>query len=56
VALFHRFERVAFGWDMQHDDVLRPALRMGIDAVYSDWVDRLTDAYRAEVGALRPPS
>lgn len=55
VALFHRFERVAFGWDMQHDDVLRPALRMGLDAVYSDWVDRLADAYRAEVGALRPP-
>lgn len=50
VALFHRFDLVAFGWDMQHHDVLRPALRMGLDAVYSDWVDRMIDAYRAELG------
>lgn len=53
VALFHRFDRVAFGWDMQHDDVLRPSLRMGLDGIYSDWVDRMLDAYRAELGA--PP-
>ena len=50
VALFHRFDRVAFGWDMQFDDVLRPALRMGLDGVYSDWVDRMMDAYAAEIG------
>lgn len=56
VALFHRFERVAFGWDMQFEDVLRPALRMGLDGVYSDWVDRMIDAYRAEIGAPLPPS
>jgi glycerophosphoryl diester phosphodiesterase len=55
VALFHRFQRVAFGWDMQHDDVLRPALRMGLDAVYSDWVDRMVDAYQSEVGLPRRP-
>jgi glycerophosphoryl diester phosphodiesterase len=55
VALFHRFQRVAFGWDMQHDDVLRPALRMGLDAVYSDWVDRMVDAYQNEVGLPRRP-
>lgn len=54
VALFHRFERVAFGWDMQHHDVLRPALRMGLDGIYSDWVDRMTEAYRAELGT--PPT
>ena len=53
VALFHRFRRVAFGWDMQHDEVLRPALRMGLDAVYSDWVDRMVDAYQNEVGLPR---
>lgn len=52
VALFHRFDRVAFGWDMQHHDVLRPSLRMGLDGVYSDWVDRMVDAYRAEIGSL----
>jgi glycerophosphoryl diester phosphodiesterase len=55
VALFHRFDRVAFGWDMQFEDVLRPALRMGLDGVYSDWVDRMIDAYRAEIGAPLPP-
>ena len=38
-ALFHRFERVCFGWDMQFEHVLRPALRMGIDGVFSDHVD-----------------
>jgi glycerophosphoryl diester phosphodiesterase len=50
VALFHRFERLAFGWDMQFEQVLRPALRMGLDGVYSDFVDRMLDAYRAELG------
>jgi hypothetical protein len=29
--------------------VLEALLRMGIDAVYSDWVDRMTDAFRAEL-------
>ncbi len=53
VTLFHRFERFAFGWDLQHDDELRPALRMGLDAIYSDWVDRMIEAYRAELGS--PP-
>ncbi|MEX0846708.1 MAG: glycerophosphodiester phosphodiesterase [Ilumatobacteraceae bacterium] len=55
VALFHRFERITFGWDMQFEDVIRPALRMGLDGVYSDWVDRMIDAYRAEIGAPVPP-
>ena len=50
VALFHRFERIAFGWDMQDEYVLRPALRMGLDGVYSDYPDRMMDAYRAELG------
>jgi glycerophosphoryl diester phosphodiesterase len=55
VALFHRFERVAFGWDMQDPHVLSAALRMGLDGVYSDWVDRMVDAYQAEIGApVRP--
>jgi glycerophosphoryl diester phosphodiesterase len=44
VALFHRFERTAFAWDLQFDYVLEPALRMGLDAVFSDWVDRMVDA------------
>ena len=43
-ALFHRFERLAFGWDAQHERVLRALARMGIDGVYSDHVDRMVDA------------
>jgi glycerophosphoryl diester phosphodiesterase len=52
VTLFHRFGRTAFGWDMQHEHILRPALRMGLDGVFSDHVDVMVDAYRAELGAL----
>lgn len=56
VALFHRFDLVTFGWDAQFERTLRALLRMGIDGVYSDWVDRMVDAYRAEIGAVAPPS
>jgi glycerophosphoryl diester phosphodiesterase len=41
-TLFHRFERLAFGWDAQHERVIRELARMGIDGVYGDHVDRLT--------------
>ena len=51
VTLFHRFDLAAFAWDLQFEHVLRPILRMGIDGVHSDWVDRMMDAYRAELGA-----
>lgn len=53
VALFHRFGRVAFGWDMQEPHVLERSLRMGLDGVFSDYPDRMVDAYRAQIGA--PP-
>ena len=43
-TLFHRFGVLAFGWDAQHDRILRNLVRMGIDAVYSDHVDRMVDA------------
>jgi glycerophosphoryl diester phosphodiesterase len=49
-TLFHRFGLVAFGWDLQHEEVLRAGLRMGLDAVYSDHVDVMTDAFTAEIG------
>lgn len=51
VALFHRFERIAFSWDLQHEHLLRPAFRMGIDGVYSDYVDRMVDAFNEEIGS-----
>ena len=49
--MFHRFDRTAFSWDLQHEHVLRPAFRMGVDAVYSDYVDRMVDAFEIEVGS-----
>jgi glycerophosphoryl diester phosphodiesterase len=48
-TLFHRFERVAFAWDLQFEHVLRNVIRMGIDGVFSDHVDVMTDAIRAEL-------
>ena len=45
-TLFHRFGVLAFGWDAQHERILRNLLRMGIDGVFSDHVDRMVDALR----------
>ncbi len=52
VTLFHRFRRVCLGWDLQFEHQLRPALRMGIDGVFSDHVDTMVDAFVAELGAV----
>jgi glycerophosphoryl diester phosphodiesterase len=49
-TLFHRFGRCALSWDLQEGDHLRTALRMGVDGIFSDWVDRMMDAYEAELG------
>ena len=43
-TLFHRFDRYTFGWDAQHARQLAALLDMGIDAVYSDHVDRMVAA------------
>jgi glycerophosphoryl diester phosphodiesterase len=43
-TLWHRFERYAFAWDAQHTRVLEGLLAIGIDAVYSDHVERMVDA------------
>jgi len=43
VALFRRFEIKCFAWDCQHERQLEEVRRMGVDAVYSDWPDRLAD-------------
>ena len=41
VALFHRFEVLAFGWDAQYERQLASLIDIGIDAVYSDDVERM---------------
>ncbi|MEY2423968.1 MAG: glycerophosphoryl diester phosphodiesterase [Acidimicrobiaceae bacterium] len=43
-TLFHRFNVLTFGWDAQFERVLDNLLGMGMDAVYSDHVDRMTEA------------
>jgi glycerophosphoryl diester phosphodiesterase len=43
-ALVHRFGVHAFGWDAQHERILDELLDAGLDAVYSDHVDRLVSA------------
>jgi glycerophosphoryl diester phosphodiesterase len=49
-ALFHRFERFCLAWDLQYEHLLRQTLELGIDGVYSDWVDRMSDALTAYAG------
>jgi glycerophosphoryl diester phosphodiesterase len=53
VALCHRFGRYAFGWDAQHERVIRSLWNMGIDGIFSDHVDRLVEATEGEA-ALDP--
>lgn len=49
-TLFHRFDRLCFGWDAQHERILRDLFRMGLDGVYSDHVDLMMDALRTHQG------
>jgi glycerophosphoryl diester phosphodiesterase len=49
VGLFHRFDVLAFAWDVQEVRHLREMLTMGVDAVYSDHVARMV----ATVGEWR---
>jgi glycerophosphoryl diester phosphodiesterase len=49
VTLFHRFNRFALGWDMQQDHVLDDGIRMGLDGVFSDYTDRMLDAFARNV-------
>lgn len=44
VSLFHRFDVAAFAWGVEEMRHLRAALQMGVDAVYSDRVDRMMAA------------
>lgn len=46
VALFHRFRRLTFGWDAQHERMISTLLDAGIDGVFSDHVDRMVDVVR----------
>jgi glycerophosphoryl diester phosphodiesterase len=43
-AMVHRFGVHCFGWDAQHGRILDELLHAGLDAVYSDHVDRMVNA------------
>ncbi len=51
VESLHRRGRLAFAWDTQAEAEMRKALGLGIDALYSDHVDRLV----AVLGASGEP-
>ena len=53
-TLFHRFGRYAFAWDAQFERVLTALLGMGVDAVYSDHVDRMVEALEQSQAAQGP--
>jgi glycerophosphoryl diester phosphodiesterase len=55
VALFHRFEVRTFAWDVQQVRHLRAMLRMGLDAIYCDYVDRMV-AIVADWAGSRDPN
>ncbi len=55
-TLFHRFGVLAMAWDLQFPDALRNALRMGMDAVFSDYTDRMMDAVARESAGGGPPA
>jgi glycerophosphoryl diester phosphodiesterase len=44
VTLTHRFNLRAFAWDAQEYRRIRAVLEMGVDAIYSDHVDRMVAA------------
>jgi glycerophosphoryl diester phosphodiesterase len=43
IALLHRFDRFALAWDAQYERTIEAVVAAGIDGVYSDHVDRMTD-------------
>jgi len=51
-TLFHRFGRYAFAWDAQHERMLKNMIEIGIDAVYSDHVDRMMPMLGAQEPGL----
>jgi glycerophosphoryl diester phosphodiesterase len=51
VAMVHRFDLLALGWDAQFDRTIDELLDTGIDGVFSDHVDRLMGRIHARYPA-----
>ena len=41
IALVHRFDRYALAWGLEHERQMAALIDVGIDAIYSDHVDRM---------------
>lgn len=41
VAMVHRFDMMAFGWDAQFDHIIIELLRIGCDGIYCDDVEKM---------------
>lgn len=54
VTLFHRFDRLCFGWDAQHARIMADLLRMGIDGIYCDTVDLMMESVRVHLDMDSP--
>lgn len=55
-TLAHRFGVLALAWDAQQDHRIESLLRMGVDGIFGDHVDRLVEAYRRHTGEVPPRS
>lgn len=54
VTLYHRFHVFAFAWDVQQVRHIEALIDSGVDAVYSDHVDRLTKVLERFQQTARP--
>ncbi len=54
VATFHRFGRFALGWDAQHTREIVSLIDIGIDGVFSDHVDRLSESLELYYPTIDP--
>lgn len=50
VALYRRFDLACLGWDAQHARQVDRLLRLGLDGVFGDHVDRLVDGLARRTG------
>lgn len=53
-TLVHRFGVLALAWDAQQDHRVESLLRMGIDGIFGDHVDRMVENYRRHTGDVPP--
>lgn len=49
-VLYHKFDITCFGWDAHLERVATELLDLGIDAIFSNYVDRMLDAQAAIYG------